>query len=82
MRRFFSNPAVGIIGTIIGVVLSVYFYALSQRHRDLVYVVNPVKTIILKAGQLSRLSVSLDGKTIDSDLTATQIAFCRRKGQA
>jgi hypothetical protein len=75
MRRFFSNPAVGIIGTIIGLVLSVYFYTLSQHHRDLVYVVNPVKTIIVKAGQLSRLSVNLDGKTIDTDLTAAQIAF-------
>ncbi len=78
LLRFFSNPIVGIIGSlasVAGVVLAVYFYLQSERHRELTYIVNPAKTIVLKAGQTSRLSVTLDGKKFDNDLTAAQIAF-------
>lgn len=37
--------------------------------------VHPAKAIIVNAGHLSRLSVSLDGTPIDTDLTAAQIVF-------
>lgn len=78
LKRFFSNPLVGIIGSIASVaslLLAVYFYLQSERHRELTYMVYPTKTIVLKAGQTSRLSVTLDNKRFDNDLTAAQIAF-------
>lgn len=76
--RFFSNPIVGIAGSIasvIGLVLAIYFYVNSTYYRDLVYLVHPTKAVVVKAGQLSRLSVTLDGKTLSTDVTAAQVAF-------
>jgi hypothetical protein len=76
--RFFSNPVVGIVGTlasITGVVLAVIFYFQSVRERELTYYVHPVKTIVVKAGQSSKLDVTVDGQGIKSDVTATQIAI-------
>jgi hypothetical protein len=76
--RFFSNPIVGIIGSLAsmaGLILAVYFYLQSTRHRELTYLVHPAKAIVVKAGQTSRLSVTLDGKILDRDITAAQIAF-------
>src|SRR5205823_1030419 len=59
----------------VGVVLAIYFFIEGQRHRELLYLVHPAKAVIVKAGQLSRLSVNLDGKPLDTDVTAAQIAF-------
>jgi ABC-type glycerol-3-phosphate transport system permease component len=78
LLRFFSNPIVGVIGSlasVAGVVLALYFYAQSERRRELTYMVYPAKTIVLKAGQTSRLSITLDNNKFDHDVTAAQIAF-------
>jgi hypothetical protein len=78
IRAFFSNPIVGIVGSIasvVGLVLAVYFYHESAKHRELTYLVHPAKAIIVKAGQLTRLSVSIDGRQLSTDVTAAQIAF-------
>ena len=75
---FFSNPIVGIIGwlaTIIGLVLTIYFYVEGKENRDLTYYVNPVKAVLVRSGQASRLSASFDDKTVETDITAAQIAL-------
>lgn len=78
LYRFFSNPIVGIAGSIasvIGLGLAIYFYVNSSYYRDLVYLVYPANAVVVKAGQPSRLAVTLDGKTLSTDVTAAQVAF-------
>lgn len=78
LLRFFSNPTVGVIGSIasiIGVLLAIFFFRESTRERKLTYFVNPVKSIIVQTGETSGLSVSFRGNEIKGDVTAAQIAF-------
>jgi hypothetical protein len=75
---FFSKPIVGILGSIasiIGIFLAIFFYVNSIQTRELTCYVHPAKTIIARAGQVSRLSYNLDDKPIKTDITAAQIAF-------
>ena len=83
--RFFSNPAVGIAGSIasiIGLVLAIYFFDKSSRYRELIYLVHPANAVVVKSGQLSRLSVTLDEKTLNTDVTAAQVAFWNAGNEA
>jgi hypothetical protein len=73
--RFFSNPIVGPLLGIVGILLGIYFYAQSSRHRDLTYLVHPAKAVVVKTGQVSKLTVLVAGKEVLTDITATQIAF-------
>lgn len=78
IRRFFSNPAVGVMGSIasvIGVVLAIYFFVESTDQRELTYFVHPVKSIVVRAGEASELSVTLGEAQIKGDVTAAQLAF-------
>ena len=83
--RFFSNPIVGVTGSlasIVGVILAVYFFTERVPRRELVCFVHPVKSIVVTAGQASRLSVTMDGNEIATDLTAAQIAVWNRGEQS
>jgi hypothetical protein len=85
LRRFFANPIVGIAGSIasiVGLVVAIYFFAESKRHRAFFYLVHPAKAVIVKAGQLSRIAVNLDGNPIDTDVTAAQVAFWNAGNEA
>src|SRR5215510_6299699 len=76
--RFFSNPAIGIAGSlasIVGLVLAVYFYNAARTTRVLVYFVHPAKAAVVKAGQSSRLHITLDGAPVERDVIAAQVAF-------
>lgn len=78
LRAFFSRPEVGIAGSIasiVGILLSVYFFQMSVEKPELTYVVHPIKTAVVRTGQISRLSVRFDGKNLTDDVTAAQIAF-------
>jgi len=78
LRKFFSNPAVGVIGSVasvIGLILAIYFFLESTRERELTYFVHPVKSIVVRAGEASGLSVTLGGNAIRGNVTATQLAF-------
>jgi hypothetical protein len=75
---FFSRPIVGIAGSItsiIGLALSIYFFAVSREAPELTYFVHPAKAAVVRTGQMSRLSVQFDGQTLTGDITAAQIAF-------
>ncbi len=76
--RFFSKPAVGIIGSlasILGVLVAIYFYTEGHNFRELTYYVHPAKAIVARVGQTSRLSVKLNNNPLNSDITAAQLAF-------
>ena len=78
VMRFFSNPAVGIIGSsasVISVGLTVFLYLGNTTSRDLVYFVAPVKTAVARVGQSSRITIQVDDEHITRDVTATQIAI-------
>ena len=83
--RFFSNPWVGIIGSVASIVsvpLALIFYFESVSQPDLVYYTNPVRTIVVKQGTASHLTVSFDGHPLTQDVTAVQIAIWNRGRQA
>jgi len=78
LLRFFSRPAVGIIGSVasvIGIALSVYFFMASRQKPELTYFVHPAKAAVVRTGQSSRLAVQFDGRDVTSDVLAAQIAF-------
>jgi hypothetical protein len=62
-------------GRIIGVLLAVYFYRQARQYRELTYIVNPAKAVVVKAGQSSKLSVTYKEQQIKTDVTAVQVAF-------
>ena len=74
VMRFFSNPVVGIIGSIASVI-SVILYMGSTTSRDLAYFVTPVKTAVARVGQSSRITIQVDDEHITRDVTAAQIAI-------
>lgn len=77
-RTFFSNPLVGVAGSIasvVGVILAIYFFLAASEIPQLTYFVHPVRSIIVGAGQSSRLSVTFENNTITTDVTAAQVAF-------
>ena len=75
MKRFFSTERAGLIIGVVSLFVGVYLYSQSIRERELTYFVHPVKSVVVRAGELSDISVALDGKTIKSDITVAQIAF-------
>lgn len=75
---FSANPVVksiAIFAGIIAIPLSIYIYYESIQSPDLTFSVNPVKLEVVSTNQSSNLSISFDGKSIDSDITTTQIAI-------
>jgi hypothetical protein len=83
-RRFFSNPLVGVIGAVAslcGVALAIYFYSMSTNTRELTYMVHPVKAVVVRGGQTSRLSITLDGRPVQGDVTTAQVA-CWNAGRS
>lgn len=81
---FSSNPIIGLAGSlasIVSVPLAVYLFFASQSHRDLCYFLYPAKAVIVKAGQTSRLSITLGGEPVDRDVIAAQVAFWNEGSQ-
>jgi len=77
-NSFFSHPAVGIIGSIssiISIFLAFYFFIQSEKYPQLKYSVNPVKAIVVKSYQASKLNVYYNNNNITTDITAVQIAI-------
>ena len=78
IRNFFSNPWVGVAGSIasiIGIPLAVYLAIGSTRVPHLIYYVHPVRTPIVTAGQTSDLHVTYKATEISGSVSAFQIAI-------
>jgi hypothetical protein len=74
---FFSHPLVGILGSVasvIGIPLAVYLTFASQHEPRLTYIVHPLRAPVVQTGKMSNLKVLINGATIQSDVTAAQIA--------
>ena len=72
---WFSNPWVGIIGTIasiVGVILAVYFYSASERKRQLIVANDPAFSIV-KSGETGSIDVIYKGKPITTDVYACRL---------
>ncbi|MGA3211615.1 MAG: hypothetical protein ABSD20_09925 [Terriglobales bacterium] len=54
---------VGALASIVALPLAVYLYEQSIRSRELVYSVNPVRTVVVQAGEMSRLHVLFSDET-------------------
>jgi hypothetical protein len=63
-------------------ILGVSFYLASQSTRELLFYRNPLDTIVVQAGQASRLTTSFDGHPVTTDITATQFQIYAGGNQA
>jgi hypothetical protein len=60
LDRLLANPVVSAIGwaaTVLGLILTIYFYVQSTKKRNLVYFVNPVQAVLVKTGESLNLNV-------------------------
>lgn len=72
------NPALSALGTLGGIIsipLAIYLYLMGVEHHGLSIYVNPVKSVIVKAGQSSDLHVLYKNQQLTSDVTALQVAI-------
>lgn len=82
---FFSNPLVGIIGSIasiVGTVLAIVFYLNGKNERDLTYFVHPVKSTITSINDESGFSIKYKELDIKGDVSTAQIAFWNNGDQS
>jgi hypothetical protein len=80
VRRAIGSPWVGLIGALAGVLAllaSAYFYSAAQRYRQLAFYVQPdqLKTVLVRAGQLSDLHILYRTEELSTDVTAVQLAI-------
>lgn len=79
VMRFFSNPIVGILGSIaslIGLLLAVIFFMSSQKQPDLVYSVHPTKNTLIRSDIPTNLSVLYKGSPIkDKDVVVVTLSL-------
>jgi hypothetical protein len=80
-RSFLTSPAftsIASFASIISLLLAIYVYYGGKQSPELTFSINPVKLEIVNAKQTSKLSVSFDGKPVNSDITTTQVAIWNR----
>lgn len=85
LRDFFSNPLIGILGSIASIIslfLAFYFYDAAREFPNLVYYISPSKSTIVKAGQSTNISVLYEKQEIRSDISAAQIAIWNKGTQS
>lgn len=85
IKSFFSNPLVGMIGTVasvVGLLLAVYFYYDSRRFPELAYYVNQDRVVLAKQGGISQLKYFYRDRELTSDVTAAQVGIYNRGKEA
>jgi len=75
------NFAVGIIGTIVGIA-GLIFAIQTLESRELVYLVNPARAIVVKTGAATSLHVFYGQQELKSDVTAVQIELWNKGKKA
>lgn len=76
-----SNPWFGIAGTIAsiaGFLVGFYFYYASRERPDLIYMVHPIRTTLVKGAQTSRIRATFDGFVMNEEVSAAQIVIWNR----
>lgn len=72
---FFGKPIPVAIVSMAGVLSLVLPFVQPRQHRELSYQVSQTRTVIVKTGELSTLSVAVEGKPINTDLTVANVAI-------
>jgi len=78
ITKLFSTPLCNVISiliAIISIILAIYFYETGKEKRELMFYCNPIKTTLIKGGQISSLEVYVNNEKITQDITAVQIAI-------
>ncbi|MBI2494032.1 MAG: hypothetical protein HYV94_18300 [Candidatus Rokubacteria bacterium] len=78
LPRFANNPYYILlvsVATLISVPLTIVLYFESQHNRDLVFTVDPARTIIARAGGPSELKVEFKGDVIKTDVVGVQVSL-------
>jgi len=84
-KRLSNHPIIVLSGYVIGIIsciFSIYIYFASRTFPELTYWTHPVRTIVMKAGQASRLKAIYDDKVVDTDISAVQITIWNKGKQA
>jgi hypothetical protein len=74
---FRNNPVLSMVNTIVGLVslpVAIYFGVTSREYRDVVYMLEPVRTHLVQAGRPTELRVEFRGQPITSDVVAVQVS--------
>jgi hypothetical protein len=75
----FSNPIIGCVASIVGVVLAISFFVFTRQAPELVAYVHPSKSVFVKADIPSNLSVHFNGEPIvNKDVVAIDVAIWNR----
>lgn len=81
IAQFLGIPIVALIGYLLGIfgtIFGVWTYFDSKVNSNLTAKLNPVKTIVVKSGQASKLQTIFDNKIIQTDVTAVQLGIWNR----
>jgi len=65
----------GVVGIVVGIAVSYYFYLESRTEREPVFLVDPARTPIVRAAQVSTAPIRItrqDGKSLKGDLNAVK----------
>ncbi len=75
-KEFIKHHWLTLISIILSIIVSAYYYGLSVRTRDLIFVVDPNKTTILSSESISKAPIKVlktnNGEEIKSDLMAVK----------
>jgi hypothetical protein len=86
LRRFWSHTVVQISTWLISIILGAYLGYLaagwSEKTRELSYTVSPVRTNIVKAGEVSALSVSYKDVPVTTDVSSVQVRIWNQGSDA
>jgi len=78
IREFLSNPTVAFIGSIasiVGIVLTLYFYFDSVKSPNLIYSVSTEKTTIVNSAELNNIKISYLNSAVVGDISALQFSI-------
>ena len=69
---------IGNLISFVSIILALYFWYDGRTFPELTYGVHPVKAVLVKAGQTSKLTTYFENKPITSDITTTQVYVWNR----
>src|SRR5216684_7817229 len=74
--RWFSNPWIGVIGAVtgvLGILVAIVLYFAGQKERRVLFYVNPAKAIVASRAGISDLRIIFHSREIQGAVTAAQV---------
>jgi hypothetical protein len=78
LDKFNRHPiaqAISYFVGLLGIGLAVYFYFAGQARPDLTYYIHPARTVVVKAGEASDLTITHRGTVLSGNVSAANIAI-------